>query len=123
MPEEVLAEALREVERLRRVHTESAEYTIIRTWLETVCEVPWNKATPDTVGLVQAQQVLDRDHFGLEKVKERILEYLAVRQLQPTSTGPILCFVGPPGVGKTSLGRSIGASLGREFGRIALGGI
>ncbi len=123
MPEEVQAEAMREVERLRRVHTESAEYTIIRTWLETVCEVPWSKAAADAVGLDAAQKVLDRDHHGLFKVKERILEYLAVRQLQPNSTGPILCFVGPPGVGKTSLGRSIANALGREFGRIALGGI
>jgi ATP-dependent Lon protease len=123
MPPEVEVEALREVDRLRRVHTESAEYTIIRTWLETVCEIPWSKATADNASLRHAQAVLDRDHFGLDKVKERILEYLAVRQLQPTSTGPILCFVGPPGVGKTSLGRSIAAALGRAFGRIALGGI
>ncbi|HHO52542.1 MAG TPA: endopeptidase La [Deltaproteobacteria bacterium] len=123
MPEEIMAEALREVERLRRVHTDSAEYTIIRTWLETVCDVPWRLSTSDTTSLKKAQRVLDHDHHGLEFVKERLLEYLAVRQLAPESKGPILCFVGPPGVGKTSLGMSIAKALGRSFGRIALGGV
>ncbi|MEZ4239419.1 MAG: endopeptidase La [Myxococcota bacterium] len=123
MPPEIEEEARREVDRLRRVHTESAEYTIIRTWLETVCDVPWQVATHDTVSLPRALKVLDKDHYGLHKVKERVLEYLAVRQLEPDSKGPILCFVGPPGVGKTSLGMSIAKSLGRRFGRIALGGI
>jgi ATP-dependent Lon protease len=123
MPPEIEEEARREVDRLRRVHTESAEYTIIRTWLETVCDVPWQVATSDTVSLPRALRVLDKDHHGLHKVKERVLEYLAVRQLEPNSKGPILCFVGPPGVGKTSLGMSIAKALGRRFGRIALGGI
>jgi ATP-dependent Lon protease len=123
MPEGVAEEAKREVDRLRRVHTDSAEYTIIRTWLETVCEVPWSKSTPETASLRRAQRVLDHDHHGLAKVKERILEYLAVRRLEPASRGPILCFVGPPGVGKTSLGMSIARALGRAYGRIALGGV
>jgi ATP-dependent Lon protease len=123
MPPAVAEEAMREVDRLRRVHTDSAEYTIIRTWLETVCEVPWSKSTPETGSLKRAQRVLDKDHHGLEKVKERILEYLAVRRLEPASRGPILCFVGPPGVGKTSLGVSIARALGRSYGRIALGGV
>jgi len=123
MPEDVQKEALREVDRLGRMHTDSAEYTIIRTWLETLCELPWDKTTSDQTALSKAERVLDKDHYGLDKVKERILEYLAVRQLQPDSKGPILCFVGPPGVGKTSLGRSIARALGRNFGRIALGGI
>ena len=123
MPEEVQVEALRELDRLGRMHTDAAEYTIIRTWLETVCDVPWAINTSDQTALGKAQRVLDRDHYGLRKVKERILEYLAVRQLKPDSKGPILCFVGPPGVGKTSLGRSIAKALGRNFGRIALGGI
>ena len=116
-------EALREAERLRRMHTESAEYSVLRTWLETLCDIPWSTSTPDTTNLTTALNVLDRDHFGLEKVKERVLEYLAVRQLKPDSKGPILCFVGPPGVGKTSLGRSIADALGRKFARISLGGI
>ena len=123
MPAEIEEEARREVDRLRRVHAESAEYTIIRTWLETVCDVPWRFATSDTASLHKASKALDRDHHALFKVKERILEYLAVRQLEPDSKGPILCFVGPPGVGKTSLGKSIASALGRRFGRIALGGI
>jgi ATP-dependent Lon protease len=123
LPPEVHAEAMREVDRLRRIHVDSAEYSIIRTWLEAVCDLPWQRATADTTDLDHAQRVLDEDHFGLESVKERILEYLAVRKLQPESKGPILCFVGPPGVGKTSLGRSIARALGRTFGRIALGGV
>lgn len=123
MPDEVRAEALKEADRLTRMAPETAEYTMLRTWLETVCDIPWNDRTEDKVSLAKAQRVLDRDHHGLDKVKERILEYLAVRQLNPESTGPILCFAGPPGVGKTSLGRSIAAALGRSFGRMALGGV
>jgi ATP-dependent Lon protease len=121
--EEVRADALREVERLRRLHSDSAEYTITRTWLETVCEFPWNQLTEDNADLAAAEQILDEDHFGLTKIKERILEYLAVRQLNPDSRGAILCFAGPPGVGKTSLGRSIARALGRKYGRVALGGV
>ena len=123
MNEEAQKEALREVGRLRRVQMESAEYTVIRTWLETVCDIPWTTLSTDTPDLARASQVLDRDHHGLEKVKERLLEYLAVRKLAPESRGPILCLVGPPGVGKTSLGRSVAEALGRSYARVALGGI
>jgi ATP-dependent Lon protease len=123
MPDAVRAEALREVGRLRRIQSDSAEYNIARTWLETVCDYPWGKATEDSASLGRAQEVLDEDHFGLAKVKERILEYLAVRQLRKDAQGAILCFVGAPGVGKTSLGRSIARALGRTFQRVSLGGI
>lgn len=123
LPPDIHQEAMREVDRLRRIHVDSAEYSILRTWLEAVCDLPWQKATADTTDLAHAQRVLDEDHYGLDSVKERILEYLAVRRLKPDSKGPILCFVGPPGVGKTSLGRSIARALGRSFGRIALGGV
>jgi ATP-dependent Lon protease len=123
MPQNVLDEALREIDRMRRIHSDSAEYVISRTWLEMVCDYPWTQSTVDAKDLKAAQRVLDQDHHGLAKVKERILEYLAVRQLKPDSKGPILCFVGPPGVGKTSLGRSIASALGRSFARIALGGV
>jgi len=123
LPPEVEKEALHELSRLRRVHSDSAEYTVIRTWLETVCDVPWKISTTDTTSLGKAERSLERDHHGLERVKERIIEYLAVRQLAPHSKGPILCFVGPPGVGKTSLGMSIAKALGRNFGRLALGGV
>jgi ATP-dependent Lon protease len=123
MPEEVSSEALREVQRLRSLHVESAEYTVARTWLETICDIPWSAVSTDTTDLTHASQVLDNDHYGLTKVKERILEYLAVRQLNPDAKGATLCFVGPPGVGKTSLGQSIARALGREYGRVSLGGI
>ena len=123
MPEEAKEECLKEVERLRRIHSDSAEYTVLRSWLETVCDIPWGVHTEDANDLAGAKAVLDADHHGLVKVKERVLEYLAVRQLNPDSKGPVLCFVGPPGVGKTSLGRSIATALGREFGRFALGGV
>jgi ATP-dependent Lon protease len=123
IPEPARTEAMREVDRLRRLHSDSAEYTISRTWLETICDFPWNKASVDDTDLGHAQQVLDEDHYGLEKVKERVLEYLAVRRLKADSKGPILAFVGPPGVGKTSLGRSIARALGRQYVRVALGGM
>jgi ATP-dependent Lon protease len=123
MPPEVEQEAVRETERLRRIHTDSAEYTLLRTWLETVCDLPWSASTEDRTSLPKARKVLDQDHHGLDKAKDRILEFLAVRQLAPDSKGPILCFVGPPGVGKTSLGQSIAAAMGRTFVRVALGGI
>ena len=123
MPDAVKEEALREVSRLRRIASDSAEYNIARTWLETVCDVPWNQATEDDTSLNRARQVLDEDHHGLEEVKERILEYLAVRQLRSDAQGAILCFVGAPGVGKTSLGRSIARAMGRGFARVSLGGI
>ena len=123
MPDAVRAEALREIGRLRRIPSDSAEYNIARTWLETLCDFPWSKVTQDDTGLDRAAQVLEEDHYGLDKVKERILEYLAVRQLRADARGAILCFVGAPGVGKTSLGRSIARALGRTFARVSLGGI
>jgi len=123
MPEAVAKDALREVQRLRRIPTDSAEYNITRTWLDNLCQFPWAKESQDNPDLPRASQILDEDHHALEDVKERILEYLAVRQLRPDARGAILCFVGAPGVGKTSLGRSIARSLGREFQRIGLGGM
>ncbi len=123
MTEEAEKEALREVERLRRIPSDSAEYNISRTWLETLCDYPWAKATKDDVRMDHAVATLDEDHYGLHKVKDRILEYLAIRKLKPDAKGAILCFVGAPGVGKTSLGRSIATALGRTFARVSLGGV
>ena len=123
LPEDAMEEALRELERMRRMHPDAAEYTVTRTWLEWLCSLPWKIATEDNTDLPKAANVLDEDHYALEKVKERVLEYLAVRKLKPDGKGPILCFVGPPGVGKTSLGRSIARSMGRKFHRISLGGV
>ena len=96
---------------------------MIRTYLEWLVDLPWSKETEDNLDIAHAREVLDEDHYDLEEVKDRILEYLAVRKLNPESPGPILCFVGPPGVGKTSLGRSIARALGREFERISVGGV
>lgn len=123
LPDEGLKEALRELERLRRMHSDASEYTVTRTWLEWLISVPWAKLSDDKHDLIEAKAVLDADHYGLDKVKDRILEYLAVRMLKPDSQGPVLCFVGPPGVGKTSLGRSVAKALGRQFQRISLGGV
>lgn len=123
LPPEVEAEAERELERLSRISPASAEYPVIRNYLDWLIELPWNKSTEDNLDIDQAKQVLDEDHYDLEKVKERILEYLAVCKLRKSIKGPILCFVGPPGVGKTSLGKSIARSLSRSFVRISLGGI
>jgi ATP-dependent Lon protease len=123
LPEEVAKEAERELARLSRMHPSSAEYTVSSTYLDWITALPWNDGTTDTLDLDKAQQILDTDHFGLEKAKKRILEYLAVRKLNPNLKGPILCFAGPPGTGKTSLGASIARALGRKFVRIALGGI
>jgi ATP-dependent Lon protease len=123
LPEAARREAAREIARLRRITSDSAEYNIARTWLETVCEFPWSRATQDDTSLDNAARVLDEDHYGLHKVKERILEWLAVRQLRKDAQGGILCFVGAPGVGKTSLGRSIARAMGRTFARVSLGGI
>ncbi len=125
MPEEALAAAERELERLRRINPGSPEYTVARTYLETMVAVPWNKSTVDNLDLKHAQAVLDADHYGLEKVKRRIIEFLAVRKVKQDGAvrQPILCFCGPPGTGKTSLGRSIARALGREFNRISLGGM
>ncbi|HVR97293.1 MAG TPA: endopeptidase La, partial [Thermoanaerobaculia bacterium] len=121
--EEALEELERQVRRLERSHPESAETQIIRTYLDWVTTLPWETLSEDNLDLDNAQQVLDEDHYDLEKVKERILEYLAVRKLKADTKGPILCFVGPPGVGKTSLGRSIARALERKFVRISLGGV
>ncbi|MEA2602345.1 MAG: ATP-dependent Lon protease [Acidobacteriota bacterium] len=123
IPPEAREELERQIRRLERSHPESAETQIIRTYLDWLTALPWGITSEDDLDLDHAQAVLDEDHYDLEKVKERILEYLAVRKLKPDTRGPILCFVGPPGVGKTSLGRSIARSLGRKFVRISLGGV
>jgi len=113
----------RQLRRLGSMHPESAESSVVRTWLDWMTSLPWSRTSQDNLDIAAARKILDEDHFNLEKVKERILEFLAVRQLRPESKGPILCFVGPPGVGKTSLGRSIARALGREFVRSSLGGV
>ena len=123
MTDEGKKEALRELDRLSRMSPAAAEYTVARTYLEWLVALPWNKETEDSLDLTAARAVLDEDHSGLEKVKDRILEYLAVKTIRPLGRDPILCFVGPPGVGKTSLGRSIARALGRKFHRISLGGM
>lgn len=123
LPENVLKEAERELERLETIPPASPEYSLIQTYLELVADLPWNKASEDQLDLKHARKILDRDHFDLEKVKRRLIEYLAVRKLNPEGRGPILCFVGPPGVGKTSLGQSIADALGRQFARMSFGGI
>ncbi len=123
MPKEVEKVALRELDRLAKMPPGAAEYTVARTYLDWLIAVPWSKSTRDNLDIEKARKVLDEDHYDLEKVKERILEYLAVRKLKTDMKGPILCFVGPPGVGKTSLGRSIARALGRKFVRISLGGV
>jgi ATP-dependent Lon protease len=116
-------EADRQLKRLERMHSEAGEYSLLRTYLEWLSELPWSLKTEDQLDIATAQKTLDRDHFGLDKAKDRILEYLSIRKLNPNSKGPILCFIGPPGVGKTSLGRSISKALGRKFARISLGGV
>jgi ATP-dependent Lon protease len=123
MPDEAKREALRELDRLSRMAPAAAEYTVARTYLDWIVALPWAKRTEGEIDIRRAREVLDNDHYDLEKVKDRILEYLAVRKLKPDIKGPILCFVGPPGVGKTSLGKSIAAALGRKFHRISLGGM
>jgi ATP-dependent Lon protease len=123
LPEHALKAAERELSRLEKLPPAAAEHGVIRTYLEWLVELPWSAQTEDNLDIAHAREVLDADHYDLEKVKDRILEYLAVRKLNPDSPGPILCFVGPPGVGKTSLGRSIAKALGREFERISVGGV
>jgi ATP-dependent Lon protease len=123
MSEDVKKEALRELDRLSRMAPAAAEYTVTRTYLDWLVALPWAKRSEHEIDIRKAKEVLDNDHYDLEKVKERILEYLAVRKLKPDIKGPILCFVGPPGVGKTSLGKSIASALGRKFHRISLGGM
>jgi len=123
LPEEAREAVDRQLRRLGTMHPESAESSVVRTWLDWMTSLPWSKLSEDNLDIAAARTILDEDHYNLEKVKERILEFLAVRQLRPESKGPILCFVGPPGVGKTSLGRSIARALGREFVRSSLGGV
>jgi ATP-dependent Lon protease len=123
MPAAVEAEALRELDRMGKTPVASPDYGVIRTYLDWICEMPWSMQTEDRIQIPQARKILNQDHYGLEKIKRRILEFLAVRKLNPGGKSPILCFVGPPGVGKTSLGRSIARSMGRKFVRISLGGI
>ncbi|HSS19046.1 MAG TPA: endopeptidase La [Pyrinomonadaceae bacterium] len=123
LPEEVRTEAERELKRLEKLPAAAPDYHVIRTYLDYVLELPWHKSSEDKLDLVEARKILDEDHYGLEDIKERILEFLAVIKLRPDTKSPILCFVGPPGVGKTSLGRSIARALGRQFERMSLGGM
>ncbi|GAB4329221.1 MAG: endopeptidase La [Candidatus Zixiibacteriota bacterium] len=123
MPKLAREAAEKELDRLSKMNPSSAEYTVSRTYLDWLVSVPWNKKTDDNLDINHAEEVLNEDHYGLEKVKDRIVEYLAVRKLKDSVKGPILCFVGPPGVGKTSLGRSIARAMGRKFERISLGGM
>ena len=123
MPNEVKREAEKQLRRLEQMHPESSEASLVRTYLDWLVDLPWSKKTKDNLNIKKAKEVLDEDHYDLEKIKERILEYLAVNKLRRKIKGPILCFVGPPGVGKTSLGRSIARSLGRNFVRVSLGGV
>jgi len=123
LPEDAKAQAERELERLEQTPTAAAEHGVIRNYLEWMADLPWSRASEDSLSVEQARRVLDEDHWGLEKVKERIVEYIAVLSLKKDLRGPILCFVGPPGTGKTSLGRSIARALGRKFERISLGGV
>jgi len=123
MPNEVETEAYKQLGRLERMHPDASEASMLRTYLDWIVETPWSKQTVDNLDLTHAKKVLDEDHHNLDKIKERVLEYLAVRKLKEKMKGPILCFSGPPGVGKTSLGRSIAKALGREFVRISLGGV
>jgi ATP-dependent Lon protease len=123
LPPEAKKEAQRELDRLSRMHPSSAEYTVASTYLDWITALPWNESTTDNLDIKKARKVLDDDHYGLAKAKKRIIEYLSVRKLKPDSKGPILCFVGPPGTGKTSLGQSIARALERKFARISLGGV
>jgi ATP-dependent Lon protease len=123
LPEEALAEATRQLRRLERMHPDGPEAHVVRTYLDWMVELPWSKSSPDRIDLANARAILDEDHAHLNTIKDRILEFLGVRKLRADSRGPILCFVGPPGVGKTSLGRSIARAMGREFVRLSLGGV
>jgi len=122
-PEPVMKEATRELDRLATINVASAEYSVVKTYLDWLLELPWNITTSDNLDIAKAKEVLERDHYGLSKIKDRILEYLAVRKLKSDMKGPILCFYGPPGVGKTSLGKSIAEALGRKFIRMSVGGM
>src|SRR5215203_4697545 len=123
MPENAEEEALRQLKKLERMHPDTAETATLRNWLDIMTELPWSKASKDNLNLKKAERILDEDHYGLERVKERIIEALAVRKLREKPKGSILCLVGPPGVGKTSLGRSVARALNRKFVRLSLGGL
>ena len=123
MPPEANKEARKQLKRMEQMHPDSAESSVVRTYLDWLIEMPWNKFTKDIIDIKKAKEVLDKDHHGLERIKDRILEYLSVRKLNPKTKGPILCFVGPPGVGKTSLGQAIARAMKRKFVRISLGGM
>lgn len=123
MPKDAEKEAIKQLRRLEQMHSDSAESSVVRTYLDWLVEMPWSRSSKDAIDVHRAKKVLDTDHYGLMKVKDRIIEYLSVRKLNPKMKGPILCFVGPPGVGKTSLGQSIAKALGRKFFRLSLGGI
>jgi ATP-dependent Lon protease len=123
MPDEVEKQARKELKRLERMPESAAEYAMLRSYLDWLLELPWSRATEDRIDIAQARKILDDDHYGLQKIKRRILEHLAVRKLNPQGKSPILCFVGPPGVGKTSLGQSIARATGRQFVRISMGGV
>ena len=123
MPKDAEKEAKKQLKRMEQIHSDSAEASVVRTYLDWLVEIPWNSTTKYVINIKSAKRILDRDHYGLDKVKDRILEYLSVRRLNPEMKGPILCFVGPPGVGKTSLGQSIARAIKRKFIRISLGGI
>ena len=123
MPDEVKKEALKELGRLSRMSPMAADYSLTRNYVEWLAVLPWNKTSGQEIEIIKAKEILDADHYDLEKVKDRILDYLSVRRLKPNMKGPILCFVGPPGVGKTSLGKSIARALGRKFVRLSLGGV
>ncbi len=123
MPEDVQKESTKQLDRLKMMHQDSAEANIIRTYLDWMTDLPWGHSTEDKLDIIEAAKILDEDHYGLDKVKQRMLEYLAVRKLNPNKKGAILCFVGPPGVGKTSLGKSIARALGRNFYRLSIGGV
>ena len=123
MPEEAENQALKELKRLERMPEASAEHGMVRSYLDWLIELPWSKLSDEQIDIAEARRILDEDHYGLPKIKQRILEYLAVRKLKPDGKSPILCFVGPPGVGKTSLGQSIARAMGRKFVRLSLGGV
>ena len=122
MPEKAREAAEKELNRLSKMHSSSPESTVSRNYLDWLVNLPWNASTEDNLDIAHAKEILDEDHYNLEKIKDRILEYLAVRMLKQDMKGPILCFVGPPGVGKTSLGKSVARAMGRKFVRISLGG-
>ena len=123
MPDEVKDKAEKEVRRLERMHPDSAESSVVRTYLDWLTNLPWNESTKDNLDILHVQKILDEDHYGLDKIKERLLEYLSVKKVKPDMKGPILCFIGPPGTGKTSLGMSIARAMGRKFVRQSLGGV